>query len=206
MVETHAEKRLIGYARVSTYGQTLDSQLEQLRAAGCSGRNIYREKVTGARPDRRELLRMLKRLTPADVVTVTRIDRLARSTLDLFGIIKRIVDAKAQFRSLAEPWADTGTRTGRLMLAVLGGLAEVERDLIRTRTAEGRNRAKLKGKHMGRPPSLTPAQQKEATRRRAQGATLQELADSYDRSISTMRRATRQAADRNPTAALIKSV
>jgi DNA invertase Pin-like site-specific DNA recombinase len=79
------------------------------------------------------------------------------------------------------------------MLAVLGGLADVERDLIRTRTAEGRNCARLKGKHMGRPPSLTPEQQKEATARRARGATLQELADSYDRSISTMRRATRGA-------------
>jgi DNA invertase Pin-like site-specific DNA recombinase len=193
MVETHLEKRRIGYARVSTYGQTLDVQLEQLRAAGCSSRNIYREKVTGVRADRRELLRMLRRLAPGDVVTVTRIDRLARSTFDLFGIVKRIVDAKAEFRSLAEPWADTGTSTGRLMLAVLGGLADVERDLIRTRTAEGRNRAKLQGKHIGRPPSLTPAQQKEATRRRAQGATLQELAESYDRSISTMRRATRAA-------------
>jgi DNA invertase Pin-like site-specific DNA recombinase len=193
MVETHPEKRLIGYARVSTYGQTLDSQLDQLRAAGCSSRNIYREKVTGAHSDRRQLLRMLGKLAPGDVVTVTRIDRLARSTFDLFGIVKRIVDAKAQFRSLAEPWADTGTSTGRLMLAVLGGLADVERDLIRTRTAEGRSRAKAQGKAMGRPPSLTPAQQNEATRRRAQGATLQELADSYDRSISTMRRATRAA-------------
>jgi DNA invertase Pin-like site-specific DNA recombinase len=193
MVETHPEKRLIGYARVSTYGQTLDAQLEQLRAAGCRNRNIYREKVTGAQADRRELNRMLGKLAPGDVVTVTRIDRLARSTFDLFGIVKRIADAKAQFRSLAEPWADTGTSTGRLMLAVLGGLADVERDLIRTRTAEGRSRAKARGKHMGRPPSLTPAQQKEATRRRAQGATLQELADSYDRSIATMRRVTRAA-------------
>jgi DNA invertase Pin-like site-specific DNA recombinase len=135
MTETHREKRLIGYARISTFGQTLDSQLEQLRKAGCSSPNIYREKVTGARPDRRELNRMLGKLAPGDVVTVTRIDRLARSTFDLFGIVKRIVDAKAQFRSLAEPWADTGTSTGRLMLAVLGGLADVERDLIRTRTA-----------------------------------------------------------------------
>jgi len=151
MVETHPEKRLIGYARVSTYGETLDSQLEQLRAAGCSSRNIYREKVTGTRADRRELLRMLRCFAPGDVVTVTRIDRLARSTFDLFGIVKRIVDAKAEFRSLAEPWADTGTSTGRLVLAMLGGLADVERDLIRTRTAEGRNRAKLEGKHMGRP-------------------------------------------------------
>jgi DNA invertase Pin-like site-specific DNA recombinase len=183
MTETHPEKRPIGYARVSTYGQTLDSQLEQLRKAGCGSRNIYREKVTGALADRRELSRMLGKLGPGDVVTVTRIDRLARSTFDLFGIVKRIVDAKAQFRSLAEPWADTGTSTGRLMLAVLGGLADVERDLIRTRTAEGRSRAKAQGAHMGRPPTL----QKEATRRRAQGATLQELAKSYDRSYNVSR-------------------
>jgi DNA invertase Pin-like site-specific DNA recombinase len=118
------------------------------------GMDIHREKATGARPDRRELNRMLGKLAPGDVVTVTRIDRLARSTFDLFGIMKRIVDAKAQFRSLAEPWADTGTSTGRLTLAVLGGLADVERDLIRTRTAEGRSRAKTQGKAMGRPPSL----------------------------------------------------
>jgi DNA invertase Pin-like site-specific DNA recombinase len=71
---------------------------------------------------------------------------LARSTFDLFAIVKQIVDAKAQFRSLAEPWADTGTSTGRLMIAVLGGLADVERDLIpRAR----RNRAKARGRHMG---------------------------------------------------------
>jgi DNA invertase Pin-like site-specific DNA recombinase len=101
MVETHPEKRLFGYARVSTYGQTLDSQLEQLRKAGCTSRSIYREKVTGARADRRELNRMLGKLAPGDVVTVTRIDRLVRSTFDLFAIVKRIVDAKAQFRSLA---------------------------------------------------------------------------------------------------------
>ena len=188
MTETHPEKRLIGYARVSTYGQTLDSQLEQLRKAGCTSRNICREKVTGARADRRELNRMLGKLAPGDVVTVTRIDRLARSTFDLFAIVKRIADAKAQFRSLAEPWADTGTSTGRLMLAVLGGLADVERDLIRTRTAEGRSRAKAQGKHMGRPPSLTPAQQKEAIRRRAQGATLEELARSYNVSRATISR------------------
>ena len=188
MTETHLDNRPIGYARVSTYGQTLDSQLEQLRAAGCTTRNIYREKVTGARPDRRELNRMLGKLAPGEVVTVTRIDRLARSTFDLFGIVKRIADAKAQFRSLAEPWADTGTSTGRLMLAVLGGLADVERDLIRTRTAEGRSRAKAQGKHMGRPPSLTPAQQKEASRRRAQGATLDELARSYNVSRATISR------------------
>jgi DNA invertase Pin-like site-specific DNA recombinase len=182
------ETRRLGYARVSTYGQTLDAQLKQLRGEGCT--KIYREKANGARPDRRELLKLLKNLTPGDVVTVTRIDRLARSTFDLFAIVKQIVDAKAQFRSLAEPWADTGTRTGRLMIAVLGGLAEVERDLIRTRTAEGRSRAKARGQHMGRPPKLTETQKTEARRRRAQGATLAELARSYDVSTSTISRLT----------------
>jgi DNA invertase Pin-like site-specific DNA recombinase len=176
-----------GYARVSTYGQTLDAQLEQLRGARCT--KIYREKVTGARADRRrELLKILKHLTAGDVVTVTRIDRLARSTFDLFAIVKQIVDAKAQFRSLAEPWADTGTSTGRLMIAVLGGLADVERDLIRTRTAEGRSRAQKRGQHMGRPPKLTDAQKAEARRRRAQGGTLAELARSYGVGKSTISR------------------
>src|SRR6202007_1317086 len=186
MVETHP----IGYARVSTHGQTLDVQLEQLRAAGCSSRNIYREKVTGARADRRELLKMLKALAPGDTVTVTRIDRLARSTFDLFAIVKQIVDAKAQFRSLAEPWADTGTSTGRLMIAVLSGLADVERDLIRTRTAEGRSRAQKRGQRMGRKPKLTEEQQAEARKRRAAGATLAELARSYDVGKSTISRLT----------------
>src|ERR1700722_17418493 len=180
------ETRRLGYARVSTYGQTLDAQLAQLRAEGCA--KIYREKASGARPDRRELLKLLKALAPGDVVTVTRIDRLARSTFDLFAIVKQIVDAGGQFRSLAEPWADTATSTGRLMIAILGGLADVERDLIRTRTAEGRSRAKARGQHMGRPPKLTAQQQKEARRRRAEGATLKELAKSYNVGPATISR------------------
>ena len=125
-------KSLQTYARVSTYGQTLDPQLEQLRGACCT--RIFRQRGTGERADRRELLKLLKAFAPGDLVTVTRIDHLARSTFDLFAIVKQIVDAKAQFRSLTKPWADTGTSTGRLMIAVLGGLAAVERDLIRTRT------------------------------------------------------------------------
>src|SRR3954452_16586241 len=98
MTENNPQNHRFGYARVSTYGQTLDAQLEQLRGAGCT--KIYREKVTGARADRRQLLDMVKHLTPGDTVIVTRIDRLARSTFDLFAIVKQIVDAKAQFRSL----------------------------------------------------------------------------------------------------------
>lgn len=178
MTESQPESRIIGYARVSTYGQTLDTQLEQLKAAGCA--KVYREKVTGAQVERRELQRMLKVMVFGDVVTVTRIDRLARSTFDLFSIVKCITNTGGQFRSLAEPWADSSTSTGRLMLAVLGGLADVERDLIRTRTAEGRSRATARGQHMGRPPTFTPQQAAEARQKRQDGATLKELADSYN--------------------------
>jgi DNA invertase Pin-like site-specific DNA recombinase len=191
MTETHVQNRRLGYARVSTYGQTLDAQLDQLRAQGCG--KVYREKASGAQAERRELLRLLKELVAGDEVVVTRIDRLARSTFDLFAIVKRIVDAGAQFRSLAEPWADTSTSTGRLMIAVLGGLADVERDLIRTRTAEGRERAKGRGQHMGRPPKLSLAQQAEARARREQGATLAELARSYNVSMSAIARLSRTA-------------
>jgi DNA invertase Pin-like site-specific DNA recombinase len=177
---------IYGYARVSTGGQSEAAQVRQLRAAGAT--RVFREVASGAKTDRLQLRRLLAAVAPGDVVTVTRIDRLARSTLDLFSIVKQIVDAKAQFRSLAEPWADTGTRTGRLMIAVLGGLADVERNLIRTRTAEGRSRAKARGQHMGRPPKLTAAQKAEARHRRAQGATLSELARSYNVSRSTISR------------------
>ncbi len=186
MTESHPQNCILGYARVSTYGQTLDAQLEQLKAAGCA--KVYREKATGAQVERRELQRMLKAIAPGDVVTVTRIDRLARSTFDLFSIVKQIVDAGGQFRSLAEPWADSSTSTGRLMLAVLGGLADVERDLIRTRTAEGRSRATARGQHMGRPSALTAQQAAEARQRRQDGATLKELAQSYNVSKATISR------------------
>lgn len=191
MNETPHQNRL-GYARVSTIGQTLDAQLEQLGAAGCA--TIYREKASGARADRKELARLLKAVRPGDVVVVTRIDRLARSTFELFAIVKRIVDAGGHFASLAEPWADTSTSTGRLMIAVLGGLADVERDLIRTRTAEGRERAKARGQHMGRPQRLTPAQQTEARRRRHEdGEPVADLARSYGVSPAVIYRATRHA-------------
>src|SRR5260370_9755754 len=104
------ETRRLGYARASTYGQKIDAQLAQLRAEGCT--RIYREKMGGVRPDRRELLKLLKALAPGDVVTVTRIDRLAPSAFHLFAILKQSEDAAGQFRSLAEPWADNATTNG----------------------------------------------------------------------------------------------
>lgn len=178
--------RLVGYARVSTVGQTLEAQLEQLSAANCDP--IYRDTASGARIDRKHLQRLLRALRTGDIVVVTRIDRLARSTFDLFAIVRQIVEAGAQFRSLAEPWADTSTSTGRLMLAILGGLADVERDLIRTRTAEGRSRAKARGQHMGRPPKLTTSQQAEARTRLANGEGASDIARSFNVSGATIYR------------------
>src|SRR6266436_608107 len=186
MTGTRPQNRHLGYARVRTYGQTLDIQLEQVRGAGCT--KIFREKVTGAHNDRRQLLKMLDTLAPGDVVTVTRIDRLARSTFDLFAIVKQIVDAKAQFRSLAEAWTDTGTSTGRLMIAVLGGLADVERSNPHAHRRRPQPGTKARAAHgpTAEIDKLTAAQKAEARRRRAECATRAELARSYGVGKSTI--------------------
>jgi len=139
-----------GYARVSTDGQSVDAQVKQLRAAGAE--KVFRETASGARADRAQLRRAIDQLESGDVLMVTRLDRLARSTRDLLNTLAQIADKGAGFRSLADAWADTTTSHGRLMLTVLGGLAEFERELIRARTGEGRERAKARGVHTGRPP------------------------------------------------------
>src|SRR4029450_2872402 len=154
---------IYGYARVSTRGQTLASQDAQLRAAGCT--KIYAEKVSGAWSDRPELAKLIKRLDQGDVLIVTRLDRCARSTRDLLNILDAVGKAGAGFKSLGDTWADTTTPHGRLMLTVLGGLAEFERELIIARTGEGRNRAKARGVKFGRPAALTPHQRREAMQR-----------------------------------------
>jgi DNA invertase Pin-like site-specific DNA recombinase len=135
------------------------------------------------------LRRAIGKLQKGDVLMVTRLDRLARSTRDLLNTLAQIADKGAGFRSLADVWADTTTSHGRLMLTVLGGLAEFERDLIRVRTTEGRERAKANGVKMGRPPKLTPHQKKEAIKRRDHGEeTLAEIGKSYNVSGWTISR------------------
>jgi len=162
-----------GYARVSTDGQSLDTQVKQLRAAGAE--KVFRETASGARADRAQLRRVIDQLDEGDVLTVTRLDRLARSTRDLLNTLATIAAKGAGFRSLHDTWADTTTAHGRLMLIVLGG-----RELIRVRTGEGRERAKAKGVKMGRKPKLTDHQKRAAIRRRDHGAeTLAEIGRSY---------------------------
>ena len=176
-----------GYARVSTDGQSVDAQVKQLRAAGA--KTVFRETASGAKSDRRELARAINSLGDGDTLLVARLDRLARSTRDLLNTLAQIADKGAGFRSLADAWADTTTAHGRLMLTVLGGLAEFERELIRARTSEGRARAKARGQSLGRPFKLTPHQRQEAVRRRDEGEeTLAEIGRSYNVSGATISR------------------
>jgi DNA invertase Pin-like site-specific DNA recombinase len=178
---------IYGYARVSTDGQSVTAQVAALRAAG-AGR-VFREVASGARTDRAQLRKAIAVLEAGDVLMVTRLDRLARSTRDLLNTLAAVADRNAGFRSLGDAWADTTTPHGRLMLTVLGGLAEFERDLIRTRTGEGRARAIARGVKMGRPPKLTSHQRREAIRRRDRdGQTLADIARSYNVSPATISR------------------
>lgn len=178
----------IGYARVSTDGQSVAAQVRQLTEAGCE--KVFQEVASGAQRDRAQLRRLLAALVPGDVVTVTRLDRLARSTRDLLNLLATLGEKQAGFRSLGDAWADTTTPHGRLLLTVLGGLAEFERELIRARTSEGRARAQAQGVKMGRKPKLTAHQRREALARREQGETVTAIARSYNVSHSTISRLT----------------
>jgi DNA invertase Pin-like site-specific DNA recombinase len=176
----------IGHARVSTDGQSVTAQVDQLAEAGAE--KVFREKVSGAVTHRQQLKRALDALGEGDVLIVTRLDRLARSTRDLLNALALIAEKKAGFRSLCDTWADTTTPHGRLMLTVLAGLAEFERELIRARTSEGRARAQANGVKLGRKFKLTPHQRKEALARRDRGETLMDIARTYNVSHSTISR------------------
>lgn len=178
---------LYGYARVSTQGQSLEAQIAELKAAGCEA--IYSEKISGARSDRKEMHKAIDKLQAGDTFIVTRLDRLARSTRDLLNLIESIGKKAATFKSLRDSWADTTSAHGRLMLTILGGLAEFERELIQSRTKEGRARAIAKGVKMGRKSKLTHYQRIEAKRRIEAGESLREVAKSYNVAHTTIGRA-----------------
>jgi len=180
---------IIGYARVSTNGQDLTLQQEALKAAGCT--RIYSEKISGAKSERPKLKRLLNEVDRGDVVVVTRLDRLARSTLDLLHTIDTLTKAGAEFRSLADAWCDTTTPHGKLMLTVLGGISEFERSLIMARTESGIKRARELGVTFGRPARLHVRQKRLIAERDATGATMRELADEFHVGEATIWRALR---------------
>jgi DNA invertase Pin-like site-specific DNA recombinase len=180
------EMPLYGYARVSTRDQDLAAQDNELMTAGCA--KVFKEKASGAKTDRPELAKVIRRLEPSDVLVVTRLDRLARSTRDLLNVLDEISKREAGFKSLRDIWADTTTPHGKLMLTILGGLAEFERELIRNRTGEGRERAKERGVRFGRPCKMTAHQRREALQRLAAGETMADVARTYNVDATTIGR------------------
>ena len=177
---------LFGYGRVSTRDQDLAAQDAELRAAGCA--KVFKEKASGAKTDRPELAKVIRKLEPGDVLVVVRLDRLARSTRDLLNVLDEISKRGAGFRSLKDTWADTTTPHGKLMLTVLGGLAEFERSLIAARTGEGRKRAQERGVRFGRPRKLTAHQRQEALQRIAAGESQADISRLLNVSPPTISR------------------
>jgi DNA invertase Pin-like site-specific DNA recombinase len=178
---------LIGYARVSTDDQNLELQRVALQAAGCA--RIYEEKISGAKRNRPELVRMLDQIRSDDVIVVSRLDRLARSTRDLLDIAEQLKTAEAGLRSLHEPWADTTSPAGRMVLAVFAGIAEFERELIHERTSSGRTAAKNRGVRFGRRPKLTSDQIALAERLIGEGTSARETAKMLNVHAATLYRA-----------------
>jgi DNA invertase Pin-like site-specific DNA recombinase len=176
----------IGYARVSTLDQSLDLQLQALKKAGC--KRVYREKAAGAKNTRPEVQRMLDQLREGDTVVVWKLDRLARSTRHLLETMEGISEAGARFLSLSEPWADTTTHAGKMIMTVFAGIAEFERDLIRERTAAGREAARKRGVYFGRPRKLNMEQEQLVQRLLDEGKPVRDVARTFDVHVATIYR------------------
>jgi len=176
---------VLGYARVSTTGQTLEVQLNLLKRAGCE--RIFSEKASGATAARHQLERMMRSLSSGDVIVVTRLDRFARSARDLLNLVAKVQNKGVAFRSLAES-LDIGTPIGQLTLTVMGAIAQFEREVIRERTYEGRARALVNGVVFGRKPKLDSASRLLVLARKAAGETQTQIARSYGVSPSTISR------------------
>ena len=176
----------IGYARVSTEEQNLDMQLTALRKAGC--KKIFQEKISGTKWERPELHKMLDIVNTGDIVIVWRLDRLARSTKMLLEITERIMDSGGKFSSLSEPWADTTSPAGKMIMTIFAGMAEFERELIRDRTGSGRKAAKERGVKFGRPSKMTEAQMKAAMRLLRDGQSIRQVAATFNIHYTTLYR------------------
>jgi DNA invertase Pin-like site-specific DNA recombinase len=177
-----------GYARVSSNTQDYAAQVDALKAAGCA--RVFSEKASGKSTNGRpELAKLMKVLQPGDAVAVTKLDRIARSSRDLHNIIGELQERGCGFVSLGDSWCDTTSDVGRLVLAIMGGIAEFERSLIRNRCQAGIERAKAKGTKFGRPTALDVGERKRIAERYAAGETMAELAREYGVGEATVWRA-----------------
>jgi DNA invertase Pin-like site-specific DNA recombinase len=176
----------IGYARVSTLDQNLDLQLQALKKAGC--RRIFQEKISASSSNRPEFRRMLDHIREDDIIVVWKLDRLARSTRDLLDTMETIREAGGRFQSISEPWADTTSHSGKMIMTIFAGIAEFERDLIRERTGAGREAAKKRGVRFGRPRKLTLDQGELARRLVSEGKPVREIASLFNVHSATIYR------------------
>lgn len=178
----------IGYARVSTIDQTVETQIEALQAAGCS--RIFSETASGARSDREQLRSLVEYVRPGDTVVVWKLDRLGRSLRDLLGMLKHFEENEIAFRSLTESW-DTNSAAGKILIAVIGAFAEYELTAIRERTAAGRARSM---KRPGPKPLISIAKLDVARQMLDGGATISSTCEVIGVSRSTLYRALERVA------------
>ena len=177
-----------GYARVSTAKQDYAIQVNALKAAGCE--TIFTEKVSGKSTDNRtEFKRLMRALRPGDIVVVTKLDRLARSSRDLLNILHDLEEGACGFVSLGETWCDTTSDVGKLVVTIMSGIAEFERKLIQSRCEEGIAKARAKGTKFGRPSALEVGQKRKIAERYTAGETMTDLARDYECGVATIWRA-----------------
>jgi len=178
----------VGYARVSSTDQDFNGQVDKLKAASCE--KVFSEKVSGkTRDGRYALQKALGALQPGDTLIVVRLDRLARSIRDLLGLMDTLKEIGAHIKALEDPWLDTSTPHGELILTIMGGMAEFERKLIRARCDEGIKRAKARGTVFGRKAVLDAGERRKIAERYAAGETMAELAREYEVGVATIHRA-----------------
>jgi DNA invertase Pin-like site-specific DNA recombinase len=176
----------VGYARVSTDDQTTRLQLDALKVAGCDP--VFEESESGARRSRPQLDRALAELRPGDTLVVWKLDRLGRSLRDLLDVAEALRERDVALRSLTEH-IDTSTAAGKMLYAVLGAVAQFERDVLRERTVAGMRAAKSRGEHIGRPPALSPLQIREAKKMLDRGESPNHVARVLRVGRSTLYRA-----------------
>ena len=176
----------IGYARVSTFDQNLDLQLRALGKAGC--KKTFQEKISAAKRERPQFHRMLDQIRTGDTIIVWKLDRLARSTRELLETMEEIREAGGKFQSISEPWADTTTHAGKMIMTIFAGIAEFERDLIRERTSAGREAAIKRGVRFGRPRKLSVDQEQLVQRLVSEGKSVSDIARTFNVHVATIYR------------------
>src|SRR5262245_4828352 len=176
---------IVGYARVSSAGQTLEVQADKL--AMCE--RLFNETRSGVDANRPELKRCLDYLREGDTLVVTKIDRLARSTADLYRIVSMLAEKGVTFKVIDDPSIDTTSRTGKLVMGILSLIAEFENDIRRERQMDGIAKAKERGVHFGRKLALTPQRVAEIKALRQSGITVPEIMRKTNLSKATVYRA-----------------